>query len=407
MCSFSSRRGRPMARLLLLVTLAVALVVQQAAAQGNSKGVNRNPLFPDCKCERDRRSSPYRASLTSTEDYPGGRRYCFTFDVVSCQVDNPCCYMNLYKIEFPFTYDCRGSLQYIEYQGGNRSIIWGPSYLNADIPRLATIPAGGTYEITDAQCDDYQATIADAANEAANTYGAMMTKPFQPDINLCYPDEVSICFTLTLAAPPGGTYTFSDNECTDLQSFMADLVNTEAGDLGAQLLTPFAPDLNNCQPDFVQVCGTFFSDAEGAKLQPWVDTNEPFELWHNTLLQGGCFNVPYLIGYSFAYEVLTPDGSPDGCIYCFSLGLTACLRASPCCLQDLTKIEFDVVPACVGSMVYSIQDGEQRPAQYQLAPYPALKMNRLSKQYIDVPGTVVCVVLKPPCATLTDLRVDE
>ena len=33
----------------------------------------------------------------------------------------------------------------------------------------------------------------------------------------------------------------------------------------------------------MQVCGTFFSDAEGAKLQPWVDTNEPFELWHNTV----------------------------------------------------------------------------------------------------------------------------
>ena len=47
---------------------------------------------------------------------------------------------------------------------------------------------------------------------------------------------------------------------------MADLVNTEAGDLGAQLLTPFAPDLNNCQPDFVQVsysARTLCNEEEG------------------------------------------------------------------------------------------------------------------------------------------------
>ncbi len=58
--------------------------------------------FPDCKCQRDVNYSPYRAYLTSATPYPGGVEYCFTFDVVTCRVDNTCCYSTLYKVELPF-----------------------------------------------------------------------------------------------------------------------------------------------------------------------------------------------------------------------------------------------------------------------------------------------------------------
>jgi hypothetical protein len=63
------------------------------------------------------------------------------------------------------------------------------------------------------------------------------------------------------------------------------------------------------------------------------------------------------------------------------------LAIQPSLFQDLTKIEFSVLPSCVGSVVYSIDDvGSQRPAQYQLKPYPTVKINGLGKRFIDVPG---------------------
>lgn len=90
-------------------------------------------------------------------------------------------------------------------------------------------------------------------------------------------------------------------------------------------------------------------------------------------------------------------------MYCFTVGITNCLRSNPCCTQDLIKLEFDVVPQCVGSVVYSITDGVQRPAQYQLKPYPTVKVNQISKRFLDVPGTQICLLLRPPCATISQL----
>ena len=68
----------------------------------NSSPLPPFPRFPDCKCQRDRNMSPYRAQLVSATPYVGGTKYCWKFNVVACEKDNPCCYMNLYKLEFPF-----------------------------------------------------------------------------------------------------------------------------------------------------------------------------------------------------------------------------------------------------------------------------------------------------------------
>lgn len=71
--------------------------------------------------------------------------------------------------------------------------------------------------------------------------------------------------------------------------------------------------------------------------------------------------------------------------------------------QDVNKIEFDVPMACYGAVAYSVTDGFSRPAQYQLKPYPTVKINNINKQFMAAVDTEVCLVLKAPCPTLNEL----
>lgn len=86
--------------------------------------------------------------------------------------------------------------------------------------------------------------------------------------------------------------------------------------------------------------------------------------------------------------------------HCLTLSLS---HASFFPQQDVNKIEFDVPMGCYGAVAYSITEGFARPAQYQLKPYPTVKINNINKVFLDAVDTEVCLVLKSPCPTLFDL----
>ncbi|GIL78325.1 hypothetical protein Vretifemale_7762, partial [Volvox reticuliferus] len=278
------------------------------------------------------------------------------------------------------------------------------------------------------------------------------------------PPPCEVCISITITSfPVPDTFRFDDPTCTRMQTLMAKDINAQAAAVGARLLTPFAADLYECYPEEIRVCGVFFSDADGQKLQPWISSSVPYINWYDALFPGSCSAHPEIAGYSFKLWASNYDGGagcltgsfiPPSCttlpppppprarppprppavtfpqcecdkrsgsstltfsrvnvtdldtgmrMYCFVVGLTSCLRSSPCCAQDLSKIEFSVLPACVGSVAYSATDGALRSAQFQLKPYPAIKINNIAKPYIDVDGTEVCLLLRPPCDTLESL----
>ncbi len=93
-----------------------------------------------------------------------------------------------------------------------------------------------------------------------------------------------------------------------MQILMAKDINTQAAAVGAQQISPFAQDLYECYPDEIRVCGVFFSDADGAKLQPWVSSSVPFINWYEALVPGSCRSHPEIIGYGFLLQVRQCDG---------------------------------------------------------------------------------------------------
>eukprot|EP00955_Chlamydomonas_euryale_P002096 23157-Chlamydomonas_euryale.AAC.1 len=54
----------------------------------------------------------------------GGEKVCFRFGGVQCALANPCCDVDLTKVEFHVGNDCWGAVQYAEVNGARRSVAY-------------------------------------------------------------------------------------------------------------------------------------------------------------------------------------------------------------------------------------------------------------------------------------------
>ncbi len=144
----------------------------------------------------------------------------------------------------------------------------------------------------------------------------------------------------------------------------------------------------------------------------------------------------------------TSHAQPDGTVrHCFSVLATGAPPGA-CGAMDLYKIEFDVKGSCAGALSYATVNGVKRPPFFQTKPFPAVKVcgaalagdgeaplgdpapqraqtpsphtiatqscvracsvpcaqvNNLNLTAQTAPGTIVCLALKAPCATLDQL----
>ena len=57
--------------------------------------------YPDCKCNRDPKYSPYRIEILNRSKTASGGMYCFNLHTVPCDVENACCTTQMYKISLP------------------------------------------------------------------------------------------------------------------------------------------------------------------------------------------------------------------------------------------------------------------------------------------------------------------
>ena len=53
------------------------------------------------------------------------------------------------------------------------------------------------------------------------------------------------------------------------------------------------------------------------------------------------------------------------------------------------QIELQVDPACSGTVAYVTVDGNMRAPFFQIKPYPALKINRITKSILTAANTEV------------------
>ena len=103
-----------------------------------------------------------------------------------------------------------------------------------------------------------------------------------------------------------------------------------------------------------------------------------------------CGNQPSqlsLLQYSNCFKLTISDQCPN--------------TTSPCCLFQLAKIEIETHISCYGSVIYSTVNGVKKPPFFQSKPGPSVKITNLNN--IPTPDLEICLVLRPPCSTLTQL----
>ena len=85
------------------------------------------------------------------------------------------------------------------------------------------------------------------------------------------------------------------------------------------------------------------------------------------------------------------------------------LISSPSSLPSLPpvapspQVELDVDPTCYSAVVYTTIAGQIKAPFFQRTPYVTVKITPIAKTIFDAPGTVVCIALSAPCATLSEL----
>ncbi|GFR50604.1 hypothetical protein Agub_g12688, partial [Astrephomene gubernaculifera] len=148
------------------------------------------------------------------------------------------------------------------------------------------------------------------------------------------PPPCKVCVYFTLTATPSVIFPFSipASDCQTYLDTVKPQVTDAATQAGARMLS--APELVTCSASQVKICSTFFSSADGAKLQSFFDSQVQFWL-EQIATPASCSS--YLLGYQ-AEMTVGGDGSdvknlPTGCVSAY---------ASQQCAQS--KINF---PACV------------------------------------------------------------
>ncbi|GLI64963.1 hypothetical protein VaNZ11_008370, partial [Volvox africanus] len=142
------------------------------------------------------------------------------------------------------------------------------------------------------------------------------------------PPPCSTCAYIFLVAtsPSAIPYSFTAEDCVLLGDAIGTDLAERAATVGARILTPF--QVAQCGIDVIKVCGTFFSDADGALLQPLVD--ELLAAWINNVLGGSESCPESLLGYDVTSAIGGDSNIFDIPISCLNGQLTKqCLFPPP------------------------------------------------------------------------------
>ncbi|EFJ49283.1 hypothetical protein VOLCADRAFT_104383 [Volvox carteri f. nagariensis] len=323
-----------------------ALLLVAAFAAANAEQTGLYPSFPYCKCVKKA-----RYSLSPTVKALGGGKYCFTLNSVTpANCNTYCCATaDLKKLEFDVKPAC-------DVFGVNvRATVNGvytkvaPSFdYAADGPIGSTIlrvtqlglgPADDGAEI----CIILQAS---KTGEGCTTLEDMPPPPSPPPPSPPPPCRTCIYISVKAVSPSAGRFTFSQNDCSAYGSDIGADLNDGANSLGIALISPF--ELAECAATYFKVCGTFFSEAEGASLQPYIDDTLAFFLTYvvgegPSCPAGLCNTRQGATPFAAKYLLTKARGrSSSTVLYCFNTTVVAPLNPDSACgsTTTLLKAEF-------------------------------------------------------------------
>ncbi|KAG2485645.1 hypothetical protein HYH03_015617 [Edaphochlamys debaryana] len=329
-------------RALVMWALAVALLALAGSASAQTSAAvvaaafprGTPATFPFCQClSYDCNCSPYRVDLTESSRSNGVSRTCYTVNYIGCDERLECCralLASVEKISFETTAACsnKSSIFNITINGD-----WWPNWNPYTYPKgyelkvynmkasNATLPGTEICITSQSPC----ATSSDICS--STTYNScrysIMDKGDALYCPICQhpppppsprpprppppspPPPCVVCIYVTLIpliTPNPNTYSFSQQTCEDVGAVIAADLNDQAATPDINLLTGFV--LTECTPSLIKVCGTFFSDEDGAKLQDFVTSQFPF--WIQLITGATC--LPELAGYRVRAEALGPNG---------------------------------------------------------------------------------------------------
>ncbi|EFJ44688.1 hypothetical protein VOLCADRAFT_106282 [Volvox carteri f. nagariensis] len=193
---------------------------------------------------------------------------------------------------FPFFQCSRGTSPYSLTQGvtafGNGTYCF----------KLNVVPVSGStgYCATKADLRKIEINVRPSCDTDGTIVRATINGVFTAGANVLYP----------IAIPEG--------ECNALAEVAVESISNVTAAMGVRFLG--APRIT-CAPSYISICATFFSDEDGAKLQPYIaDLVNP---WLGAVTGGGPACRAFLNGYTIAITV-GPEGDPfnvrtDGCLF--------------------------------------------------------------------------------------------
>ncbi|KXZ51121.1 hypothetical protein GPECTOR_14phG2b [Gonium pectorale] len=330
--------------------LIVGILVASLASVANGQVTPLYPNFPYCKCVK----SPSAYSLSPTIKSLGGGQYCFTLSAkVPPGCTSYCCSRaDLKKVEIDVRPACDVSNAVIKATvNGVPTKVGAGLYEAPDGPPGATIlrltqlglglgSDGAEICITLGLNKNGQGcttleqlcvpppglpagvcstALFDSQNDCCpvDTPGVPSPPPPPPlsPSPLPSPPSCRACVYLNLTPNnPPFPYEFTAAQCTSYTNSIIADVTTQAGAVGARLLPGSAAV--SCGPVVIKVCFSFFSDEDGALLQPFIDTQVVF--WRQLVTgPGDC--PAFLNGYTVT-ALVGGDGSdlnnlPPSCLH--------------------------------------------------------------------------------------------
>ncbi|GLI66783.1 hypothetical protein VaNZ11_010754, partial [Volvox africanus] len=356
----------------ILLALVSVLPTNLAATSASSirkllQSVEEFP--PNCVCERNISSSPFRLILSDSPTIAGFSGYCFKVLDVGCNSTSSCCdgKQGVMKVEFDVEPSCKSSVKRVTLDG----VPYGAWEFNAAL---------GTLRVT-------------SLNKTAQT---------APGTEIClFLSNKTTCTNLgALCFAGGGSCKYSifngDRDCCPVGILSSSPISPGIVPAYSQPPAPAPPP----PPPPPSPLPPSPLPPSPSPPSPSPPPPPPPPAFPNCT----CVREPAASRWSLSSSVLTEPA--DGGLTSICVNVTTkddCDATSSCCAFTLHKVEFEVEPTCSGTLIGATVNGVRASRTFQTRPYPAIKVTNLARPFKDNDWLKVCILMRAPCNTIAAL----
>ncbi|GIL65258.1 hypothetical protein Vafri_19064 [Volvox africanus] len=321
---------------------------------------------PNCVCERNLSSSPFRLIPSSPSTIAGFSGYCFKIVDVGCNSTSTCCdgKQGVMKVEFDVEPSCKSSVKRVTLD----RMPYGAWEFNAAL---------GTLRVT---------SLNKTAKTAPGTEICLFLSNRANCTNLG-----ALCGNCKYSIFNGG------RDCCPVGILIASPLSPNIVPAFSQ---PPAPPASPPPPPPPSPLPPSPFPPSPSPPSPSPPPPPPPPAFPNCT----CVREPEASRWSLSSTISTEPA--DGGLTSICVNVTTkddCDATSGCCAFTLHKVEFEVEPTCAGTLIAATVNGLRASRTFQTRPYPAIKVTNLARPFKVNEWLQVCILMRAPCNTVAAL----